>query len=131
MIIIALEIVSQRQTLLKIDQLSTKLDNDWVIVGDGDNLTFEKRSMSNSSYPSISLIVAQIFVKSLEINVRITDQSLEYLVKALNSKDQQTRILSAKCLYRALKTHYIKNDILIELREYVNDRIHDVTSRRS
>ncbi|CAF1188694.1 unnamed protein product [Didymodactylos carnosus] len=126
-VVVALESVSQRRTILKIDQLSTKLLNDGEIVGEETNIAFDKRSKDNSDCLSISSIVAQIFVNSLSKNVKISNQSLEYLARALNSKDKQTRILSAKALYIALETHDINNDILIELRDHVDDRIHDVS----
>ncbi|CAF1067641.1 unnamed protein product [Didymodactylos carnosus] len=111
----------------KIDRLSTKLLDDWVSVGEGADITFEKSSKDNSDCQSISSIVAVIFVTSLQKNVRITDQSPEHLAKALNSNDKQTFILSAKSLYLALETHDIKNEVLIELREHVDDRIPDVS----
>ncbi|CAF1334140.1 unnamed protein product [Rotaria sordida] len=56
----------------------------------------------------------------------IKDQTLEYLAKALNSKDKQTCILSAKSLYLASKTHEFGYDVLIELKEHTENKIHDV-----
>ncbi|CAF0875274.1 unnamed protein product [Didymodactylos carnosus] len=126
-VLLALEIVSQRQTIPKVDKLSIKLLDDWIIVGEGANITFEKSSKDNSDCASISSTVAQIFVNSLKKNIKISDQSLEHLTKALKSNDKQTRILAAKSLYLAVETHNIRNDILVELREYVEDRIHDVS----
>ncbi|CAF1338052.1 unnamed protein product, partial [Rotaria magnacalcarata] len=101
-IIVTLGIVSEKQIITKIDKLSIKLLDDWVIVGEGTDITFEKSSKATSDCQSISSIVAQIFVKSLQNNVKITEESLEYLAKALNSNDKQTRILSAKSLYLTL-----------------------------
>ncbi|CAF4965596.1 unnamed protein product, partial [Rotaria socialis] len=126
-IIVTLEIVSQKQIITKIDKLSTKLLDDWVIVGEGTDITFEKSSKATYDCQSISSIVAQIFVKCLQNNVKITEESLEYLAKALNSNDKQTRILSAKSLYLTLKNHRIQNDVLLELREHVEDKIPDVS----
>ncbi|CAF4270844.1 unnamed protein product, partial [Rotaria magnacalcarata] len=126
-IIVTLGIVSEKQIITKIDKLSIKLLDDWVIVGEGTDITFEKSSKDTSDCQSISSIVAQIFVKSLQNNVKIAEESLEYLAKALNSNDKQTRILSAKSLYLTLKTHRIKNNVLLELREHVEDRIPDVS----
>ncbi|CAF3841999.1 unnamed protein product [Rotaria sordida] len=56
----------------------------------------------------------------------IKDQTLEYLAKALNSKDKQTCILSAKSLYLASKTHEFGYDVLIELKDHTENKIHDV-----
>ncbi|CAF1351524.1 unnamed protein product [Rotaria sordida] len=56
----------------------------------------------------------------------IKDQTLEYLAKALNSKDKQTCILSAKSLYLASKTHEFGYDVLIEPKEHTENKIHDV-----
>ncbi|CAF3341216.1 unnamed protein product, partial [Rotaria socialis] len=126
-IIVTLGIVSEKQIITKIDKLSIKLLDDWIIVGEGTDITFEQSSKATYDCRSISSIVAQIFVKSLQNNVKITEESLEYLAKALNSNDKQTRILSAKSLYLTSKTHRIKNDVLLELREHVEDRIPDVS----
>ncbi|CAF4022221.1 unnamed protein product, partial [Rotaria sordida] len=70
-------------------------------------------------------------IKNNTANVK-PEELLEILRKnddagALNSNDKQTRILSAKSLYLTLKTHHIKNDVLLELREHVEDRIPDVS----
>ncbi|CAF3521086.1 unnamed protein product, partial [Rotaria socialis] len=81
-IIVTLGIVSEKQIITKIDKLSIKLLDDWVIVGEGTDITFEKSSKATSDCQSISSIVAQIFVKSLQSNVKITEESLEYLAKA-------------------------------------------------
>ncbi|CAF3169377.1 unnamed protein product [Rotaria sp. Silwood2] len=64
---------------------------------------------------------------SLQKKSRINDQSIDCLVKALDSKDKQTCILAAKALYLASETHEIKDPVLFELQEHIESRIHDVS----
>ncbi|CAF4837624.1 unnamed protein product, partial [Rotaria sp. Silwood2] len=56
----------------------------------------------------------------------INDRTLEYLTKALYSIDKQTCILSAKSLYLASETHELGNNVLIELKEHIDNKIYDV-----
>ncbi|CAF4097378.1 unnamed protein product, partial [Rotaria sordida] len=106
-IILIIRILSEEKKIENVDILSTKLLEDWIIVRDGIDISFEKSSEENNYGHSISSMVAQIF--------------------ALNSNDKQTCILSAKSLYLASKTHNIKNDILVTLREHVDNSIPDVS----
>ncbi|CAF1276298.1 unnamed protein product, partial [Rotaria sordida] len=126
-IILIIRILSEEKKIENVDILSTKLLEDWIIVRDGIDISFEKSSEENNYGHSISSMVAQIFVNCLQKNTRINDKSFENLVKALNSNDKQTCILSAKSLYLASKTHNIKNDILVTLREHVDNSIPDVS----
>ncbi|CAF3758398.1 unnamed protein product [Rotaria sordida] len=123
---IVLEIISRRQTIPKVDRLSIKLLDDWVIVEDDDTLIFEKSSQNNSDCHSVSSIVANIFINSLENNIELSEQTLKYLAEILSSNNKQTRILSGKSLYLATKSHDINNNILVELREHIHDDIHNV-----
>ncbi|CAF1420432.1 unnamed protein product, partial [Rotaria magnacalcarata] len=105
---LAISIVSEQKEIKNVDSLSAKLLEDWVIVRDGIDVSFEKSPQDNHDCQSISAIVAQIFVNSLQKNTRINNESIENLVKALNRNDKQTCILSAKALYLASKTHKIQ-----------------------
>ena len=62
----------------------------------------------------------------MQRETRINDQSIEYLVKALDSKDKQTCIHSAKSLYLAGNTHKIKYPLLFELQKHIENKIYDV-----
>ncbi|CAF4478179.1 unnamed protein product [Rotaria sp. Silwood2] len=124
--VVALDIVSQRQIIPDVDKLSTKLLVDWVIVNEGADITCEKISSDNADCQSISSLVAGIFVNTLKKNVMINDRTLEYLTKALYSIDKQTCILSAKSLYLASETHELGNNVLIELKEHIDNKIYDV-----
>ncbi|CAF3639408.1 unnamed protein product [Rotaria sp. Silwood1] len=124
--IIALDIVSQRQIIPNVDKLSTKLLVDWIIVNEGAGITCEKMSSDNVDCQSISSLAAEIFVNTLKNNLMINNRTLEHLTKALNSNDKQTCILSAKALYLASETHELGNDVLIELKEHIENKINDV-----
>ncbi|CAF3842792.1 unnamed protein product, partial [Rotaria sp. Silwood1] len=124
--IIALDIVSQRQIIPNVDKLSTKLLVDWIIVNEGAGITCEKMSSDNVDCQSISSLAAEIFVNTLKNNVMINNRTLEHLTKALNSNHKQTCILSAKALYLASETHELGNDVLIELKEHIENKINDV-----
>ncbi|CAF4032753.1 unnamed protein product, partial [Rotaria sordida] len=126
-VIMFIGIISKRQKIENINNLSTKLLEDWIIIRDGAEIDFEKCSQDNSDCQSISSIVAQIFVNSLQKNIKISDESIENLTKALKSKDKQTCILSAKSLYLASDTHNIKNEVLVTLKEYIDNKINDVS----
>ncbi|CAF3383510.1 unnamed protein product, partial [Rotaria sp. Silwood2] len=124
---VTLEIVSQRQSIPNVNQLSFKLLDNWGINGESDTL-FGRSLAENSDCPSISSTVAKIFVNTLSNRlINITNQTLEHLTQALDSNShKQTRILSAKALYLAQTNHDIHENILIELQEYVNDEVPDV-----
>ncbi|CAF3851124.1 unnamed protein product [Rotaria sp. Silwood1] len=126
-VILVLGIVAEQQAIFKVDCLASKLLEDSIIIRDEVDISFEKASEYNLDCQWISSIVAQMFVTSLQKKTRINDQSIDYLVKSLNSKDKQTCILSAKSLYLAAETHEIKDPILFELKEDIESRIHDVS----
>ncbi|CAF4786927.1 unnamed protein product, partial [Rotaria sp. Silwood2] len=60
-------------------------------------------------------------------NLKLSEQTLEYLIQALDSNDKQTQILSAKSLYLAREKHDFHNDLLIKLKDYVANEIPDVS----
>ncbi|CAF2924233.1 unnamed protein product [Rotaria sp. Silwood2] len=126
-VILVLGIVAEQQAIFKVDRLASKLLEDSIIIRDEVDIIFEKASEYNLDCQWISSIVAQMFVTSLQKKTRINDQSIDYLVKSLESKDKQTCILSAKSLYLAAETHEIKDPILFELKEHIESRIYDVS----
>ncbi|CAF4613920.1 unnamed protein product, partial [Rotaria sp. Silwood2] len=121
-----LEVISRRQSISKVNQLSFNLLDDYII-NEEINISFGRNLIDTYDCPCISSIVAKIFVNTLKNNHKLTEQTLEYLTRALNSNDKQTRILSAKSLYLARDKHDIHNGLLIELRDYVNDEVTDVS----
>ncbi|CAF3955624.1 unnamed protein product [Rotaria sp. Silwood2] len=119
--------VHSKQNVIKnIDEFSVTLLEDWVLVRDDHDISFEHSSQDNHGCQFMSSIVAEIFVNSLQRNIEISDKSIENLVKAFNSNDKQTCILSAKALYLVSQNRIIKNDVLLTLQEYVNSSISDV-----
>ncbi|CAF3352137.1 unnamed protein product [Rotaria sp. Silwood2] len=126
-VVLVIEILSKLKEIKNIDDLSAKLLKDEVIGEGGIDISFENSSQENSDCQSISLIVARIFVNSLQKNVRVNDESIENLVKALNSNNKQTCILSAKSLYLVSKAQCIKNNFLVALKEHVDNSISDVS----
>ncbi|CAF4453045.1 unnamed protein product [Rotaria sp. Silwood2] len=122
-----LEVISRRQLISKINQLSFKLLDD-RIPNEESNILFCRNLLNNSDCPSISSIVAKIFVNTLKNNnLKLSKQTLEHLIRALSSSDKQTQIFSAKSLYLARDKHDIHNDHLIELKDYVDDEVPDVS----
>ncbi|CAF1529507.1 unnamed protein product [Rotaria sordida] len=121
-----LEVISRRQSISNINKLSFKLLDDYII-NEESNISFGRNILDNSDCPSISSIVAKIFVNTLKNNLKLSEQTLEHLIQALNSNDKQTQILSAKSLYLARDKHDIHNDLLIELKDYVGDEVPDVS----
>ncbi|CAF3809598.1 unnamed protein product [Rotaria sordida] len=126
-VILVLRIIAEQQAIFKVDCLASKLLEDSIIIRDEIDISFEKASEYNLDCQWISSIVAQMFLTSLQKNIRINDQSIDYLVKSLDSKDKQTCILSAKSLYLVAETHEIKDPILFDLKEHIESRIHDVS----
>ncbi|CAF3995055.1 unnamed protein product, partial [Rotaria sordida] len=126
-VILVLRIIAEQQAIFKVDCLASKLLEESIIIRDEIDISFEKASEYNLDCQWISSIVAQMFLTSLQKNIRINDQSIDYLVKSLDSKDKQTCILSAKSLYLVAETHEIKDPILFDLKEHIESRIHDVS----
>ncbi|CAF1442881.1 unnamed protein product [Adineta steineri] len=122
-IVLVINIISEQKKIKNIDKLSTKLLEDWVIVEDGIDISFERSSQDNYDCPSISSIAAQIFVNSLQKQTELSGISIENLVKALDSNDKQTCVLSAKSLYLVSETHQIKDEILDALMEHIDSSI--------
>ncbi|CAF4288772.1 unnamed protein product [Rotaria sp. Silwood2] len=125
--ILIIEILSGYKIIKAVDKLSEKLLEDWVLVRDDDDISFEHSSQEYRSCQSVSSIVAKIFVNSLRQNAEINDKSIENLVKAIDCDDRQTCILSAKALYLASERHTIRNSALLALREHVDSNISDVS----
>ncbi|CAF2899583.1 unnamed protein product, partial [Rotaria sp. Silwood2] len=121
-----LEVISQRQSISNMNQLCLKLLDD-CILNEESYISFGRNLLDNSDCPSISSIVAKIFVNSLKNNLKLSEQTLEYLIQALDSNDKQTQILSAKSLYLAREKHDFHNDLLIKLKDYVANEIPDVS----
>ncbi|CAF1106068.1 unnamed protein product [Rotaria sordida] len=126
-VILVLRIIAEQQAIFKVDCLASKLLEESIIIRDEIDISFEKASEYNLDCQWISSIVAQMFLTSLQKNIRINDQSIDYLVKSLDSKDKQTCILSAKSLYLVAEIHEIKDPILFDLKEHIESRIHDVS----
>ena len=115
--------------ILSVEKLANKLSDDRVIVITPEGIIFEPRSKDNSWCPSISSIVGKIFANALQKKIKITDQSINHLIQALNSKDNQTKILSAKSLFFAVREengNFISGEALNKLMDYVDDRVPDV-----
>lgn len=127
-VVMTLGTICEKSEIKNVNEVSNKLLDDRVIVGEGSDITFEQRSKDNLACSSISSIASKVFVNSLQKGAKITKKSLEHLASALDSNDKQTRILSAKSLSIAASNSIIDNPILVKLREYVEDRIPDVAT---
>ncbi|RNA03524.1 helicase carboxy-terminal domain, partial [Brachionus plicatilis] len=115
-----------------LEQISSKLDSDEMIHLNGveKKIKFEKRSNGNCQDYSnfISLITANIIMRSVENKVNLSAKTIDNLILCLNSTnkdDKQTKIIAAKCLYNADK--YMLLDNLNLLFEHVSSDIYDVS----
>lgn len=54
-------------------EISNKLLDDRVIVGEGNNIVFEERNKDNADCSSISSITSKVIVNSLQKGINITD----------------------------------------------------------
>jgi len=125
LVIMSLVAICETINIGSVDELSPKLLDDKVIVDEGNKISFENRSEDNASCTSVSSVASKIFVSSLQNKNKIALRSIEYLISALDGKDKQTRILSAKALSMATEQNR-NNVILSKLREYTEDKTADV-----
>jgi hypothetical protein len=127
-VVITLGKICEKTPVINLDKLSSKLLDDQVVVDERGDITFEQRSKDNLASPSISSIVSKTFVESLQKGGKITEKGFDHLVSALDSNDKQTRILSAKALSIVASHNVISDSVLTNIREYVEDKIADVST---
>jgi hypothetical protein len=111
-----------------LENISFKLADSKVVVEKDGKILFENSSEENSAYTSVSYLAVNILEYSVKKKVSVSDKIVSNIVKSgLDNEDKQTRIKSAYCLYELSKYHLIENHALIEIKDYLNDNLIDVS----
>ncbi|XP_047128515.1 uncharacterized protein LOC124809060 [Hydra vulgaris] len=126
--IVVLGNICEKIQISNLGKIAYKLLDNSIIVKEGTEITFENsiKNKKNIFQTSICSIVGKIFLTSVQQGARLDEKSLENLIKCVDGKDKQARILAAKTLYFASLKQELNNDLLIRFRDYVNDNIVDV-----
>ncbi|CAF4844118.1 unnamed protein product, partial [Rotaria sp. Silwood1] len=111
-----------------LENISHKLaSNDVVQLDEDSKITFEERSEKNQHCNQISLLTAKIILLSVENQMELTNKTIDNLVLALNNDDKQTKIISSKCIYLLSKYMPLENDVLSQMKDFINNQIYDVS----
>ncbi|KAL4473568.1 hypothetical protein ABPG74_022432 [Tetrahymena malaccensis] len=127
-IVITLGNICESTPVINLDKLCSKLLDDQVVVREKCDITLEQRSKNNIGYPSISSIVSEIFVKSIQKlqKIQFTENGINNLLSALNSFDKQTRIQTAKALSIIVSHNVISESHLSVIMGHTQDQIADI-----
>jgi hypothetical protein len=106
-----------------LELISTKLMSTTMIVQDENKVNDQ-----NSDNAAVSCLAANILLLSVKKQVCINENIIKNLLMALDSSDKQTRIYSAQCIYIASKYVSFESNILVSLKDYINDEIIDVST---
>ncbi len=113
----------------EIETLSQHLENEFLVVDENDSMIkFEKLSNSNSQYTSVSLIVSKLILASIENKVHVSGQTIDNLLLAIEkSNDKQTKIISAKCIFKLSDYCDFDNANLNSIKNNVSHEVYDIS----
>ncbi len=120
-------------TAFNYNELAFKLQDESVMVQEGDKLVFVKRSKDHASSPSVASLLAQSILQALSLSTpkAANVDTVTKLVAALHSEDKTTKILSARVLFALLSKNLLPKLIdqteLFDLQMAIQDPIADVT----
>ena len=117
--------------------ISYKLQSDEMVYltdddeGDRQRIIIENPAEKNrcNSSNRISLLTANIILKSVENKIEVTSKTIDNLLSSLissNVDDKQTQIVAAKCLYRLSKYMSLEKSNLNQILDLINSDVYDV-----
>ena len=111
-----------------LEKISSELESNAIVQLNADSkITFTQCSEQSQHCNQISLLTAKLILLSVENQVKITDKTIDNLVLALSSGDKQTIIISSKCIYLLSKYMPLENDVLSQIKDFVDNQVYDVS----